>query len=361
MLTLVVKQPYARTSSATRVFKRQLVLSDPRFLIGFSPRGVSVLPPLYFHNGIRRLKMKISALLVIIGLPYVLSIAPTLATPESATIGVTTSTEDKSIFSNIEHEAHLLSLLRAGDFVALESATRQIQGKFEIGSLSDIELRNTYRQFLKIDTQDLARIEEWKNTVPDSYAAHLIPGVYFKRKGFDVRGDKSISQTPQENINKMRQYHKIARTELERSLELTKKPFLSIFHLLDIARSEGSKEDSWALIAAANKMLPSNSLARNRFMDSLSPRWGGSYEEMRQFISRSKDEGVSMIGLIQLEAIMYDDMAETYLARGDRQSAAKYYDRAVELAERVGGDFRKDWLPFSYTRCAQGLETRKYC
>jgi len=189
----------------------------------------------------------------------------------------------------------------------------------------------------------------------------LIRGVYFKRKGNDVRGDKYISQTPQENLDKMRQYHERAIAELRTSLTLTKKPFLSVFHLLDIIQSEGSKEDSLALIAAANEMLPSNTLARNRFMGSLTPRWGGSYKDMREFISRSKEEGVSTIGLFQLEAIMYDDMTATSITRGDKQSATKYFDRALELAERVGGDFRKDWLPFANTPCAQRLELQKYC
>jgi hypothetical protein len=273
---------------------------------------------------------------------------------------VTTSTAAAPI-SNGHDQKELLALLRAQEFETLESATRQVQEKFEKGALSDIQLRNTYRQFYDLDEQDLAKIKEWKKTVPASYAAHLILGVYFKRKGFDARGDKYISQTPQENIDRMRQYHESAITELGKSLKLTEKPFLSVFHLLDLSKSGGSKEESRALVLAANKMLPSNTLARNRFMKTLTPRWGGSHEEMKQFIAQSKEEGVSTVGLIQLEAIMYDDMAATSLAQGDRQKATTYLFQAVALAQRVGGDSRTDWLPFADSPCAQRLEIQSYC
>lgn len=190
------------------------------------------------------LKMNSTVLLIIVlALSSILHVASTLAMPKSAMIAVTTFAENEPILSNnIEDEERLLILLKTRDFVALESAIMQIQAKFEAGSLSEIELRNTYRLFLNIDEQDLAKIEEWEKANPSSYAAHVIRGVYFKRKGFDVRGGKVISQTPQENLDKMQQYHEIAITELRRSLKLTQKPFLSMFHLLDIAKFAGNRE-----------------------------------------------------------------------------------------------------------------------
>lgn len=108
-------------------------------------------------------------------------------------------------------------------------------------------------------------------------------------------------------------------------------------------------------------MLPSNTLARNRFMMSLTPRWGGSYEEMKQFIAQSKTEEVSPSGISQLEAIMYDDMAMTYLEQRDRQNATTYFLKALALAQSVGGDFRKDWLFFANIHVCGDQDLKKYC
>jgi tetratricopeptide (TPR) repeat protein len=265
------------------------------------------------------------------------------------------------IVSHAQDGEDLLSLLKAGEFESLESATRQIQVKFENGTLSEIELRNAFRQFYNLAEHSLVQLDEWKIKVPDSYAAHLIRGTYLKRKGFEARCEKYISETPRENIEKMRQYYEIAMPELGKSLKLTEKPFLSVFHLLQISMTGGHKNDSWALVVAANKMLPSNTLARNRFMISPQPRWGGSYEEMRKFIGMSKEEGVSQVGLMQLEAIMYDDIGYTLFERGHKERAAKWFGRALELAQRVGGEFRKDFLGFSNRHGCQEPDLQKYC
>jgi tetratricopeptide (TPR) repeat protein len=246
-----------------------------------------------------------------------------------------------------QNGTQLLRLLEAGDFNRLESATKQIQSEFENGSLSEIELRNIYRPFYNLNTETLANVREWERKFPTSYAAHLIRGTYYKRRGMKARGTKYISETPQENIRMMHEYYKIAKTELNASLELTGKPFLSVFHLLTISMDEGSKETSLALLMSANKMLPNNTLVRNRFMISLEPRWGGSYEEMNNFIAKSQEEGLNAAGLMQLKAIMYNDMGDTAQEAGDKRSSIEYFSKALELANRVGGEFRKDFLSHS--------------
>ncbi len=270
-------------------------------------------------------------------------------------------TPTRTSISNEYYETGLFPLLKAQEFETLESATRQVQERFENGTLSEIQLRNIYRQFYDLDEETFAKVEEWEKTIPRSYAAHLIRGVHFKRKAADARGGKYISQTPPDKIQRMQQLDEIAFTELSNSLDLTEKPFLSVFQLLEISKSRGDKELSRGLVIAANKMLPSNTLARGRYMASLKPRWGGSYEEMEQFIAQSKKEEVSLIGLSQLEAIMYDDMGMTYWEQGDMQNARKYFLHALELAHSIGGDFRKDWLVFTNDYICGDKDLKKYC
>lgn len=265
------------------------------------------------------------------------------------------------VASFAQNGTKLLGLLKARDFKNLESATKQIQSKFENGELSEIELRNTYRQFYNLDQETLDKVQEWKSKFPASYAAHLIRGTYFKRKGFDAREDKYISEIPQENIEKMHQYHEIAKIELNTSLKLTRKPFLSVFHLLEISQSDGDKKTSLALLASGNKMLHSNTLVRNRFIRSLEPRWGGSYAQMKDFVAKSKAEGVSAVGIMQLEAIMYDDMGFTLIESGDTRAAIENFLKALELGRRVGGEFRKDFLINSNYYSCREPALKKYC
>lgn len=260
-----------------------------------------------------------------------------------------------------QNGTELLGLLKARDFKNLESSTNKIQTKFETGALSDIELRNTYRPFYNLDQESLDKVEEWEGKIPGSYAAHLVRGICLKRKGTDARGDKWISETPPENIKKMEQYFEIAKSELNASLKLTPKPFLSVFHLLQISAMTGDKETSSTLLASANKILPSNTLVRNRFMVFLEPRWGGSYAQMKEFIAKSKEEGASADGIMQLEAIMYNDMGAMAMLRGDKRLAIENVSKALELGQRVGGEFRKDFLECSNYYSCREPDLKKYC
>lgn len=266
-----------------------------------------------------------------------------------------------TITSFAQDDANLLAMLKAREFEKLESATMQIQSKFESGALTDIELRNIYRQFYNINGEVLNNIQEWKDKYPSSYAPYLIKGTCFKRIGLDVRGGKYISDTPIENLKKMHEYHGIAKSELNSSLKLTKKPFLSVFHLLDISQTEGDAKTSLELLELANRMLPDNTLARNRYMCSLEPRWGGSYEQMKDFINKSKTEGVSSVGIMQLEAIMYDDMGFAAMERDEKRVAVEHFSKALERGQRVGGEFQKDFLKHSCYYSCQEPALKKYC
>jgi hypothetical protein len=175
------------------------------------------------------------------------------------------------------------------------------------------------------------------------------------------QGDKYISETPRENIEKMEQYVEKAKLELNASLKLTPKPFLSIFHLIDISGLEGDRKSSSTLLEYANKVLPGNTLARGRYMHYLTPRWGGSYEQMQSFIAQSRREGVDSAGIMQLEAIMYDDMGFSAHERNDRAAAIEYFAKALELGQRIGGEFRKDFLTYSDHYSCREPELNKYC
>jgi tetratricopeptide (TPR) repeat protein len=159
----------------------------------------------------------------------------------------------------------------------------------------------------------------------------------------------------------MHQNFEIAKIELNSSLKLTRKPFLSIFHLLDISQHDGDDKTSLALLKQANEMLPSNTLVRNRFIEGLEPRWGGSYEQMKDFIKKSKAEGVSAVGIWQLMAITYDDMGFTLMEHGDTGAAIENFLKALELGQRVGGEFRKDFLSHSCYYSCREPALKKYC
>ncbi|NEQ33490.1 MAG: DUF4034 domain-containing protein, partial [Leptolyngbya sp. SIO4C5] len=236
------------------------------------------------------------------------------------------------------------------------------QERFENSEVTEIELRNLYRLFYKLDAAERSNLDKWIEKYPSSYAAHLARGIYYKRLGQAARGYEFIAETSQKEIDAMLVNFEIAESELISSLALTEKPFLSIFHLSTIMGHLCRKQELKKLLDDANKILPLNTLMRNRYQFYLSPKWCGSHDEMKAFIQQAKDANLPESHILQLKAIMEDDMASLSLSNGDRARAVVHYMKALNLAERVGGSFQEDWLFSSnYNRCRVPELKKRYC
>jgi len=254
-----------------------------------------------------------------------------------------------------------LDLLNAGNYSELDQALTALQRDFESGKASEIELRDAYRPFYDLEGESVKRMEQWVARMPSSYPAHLVKGIWFKRRALDKRGTDYVQLTPPELLVAARDLHGIAQKELEASLKLTAKPYISVFHLMGISWVQGSRKESADLLDRGNRMLPSNTLLRNRYMSTLAPRWGGSYEEMARFIIQSKSNGAPAESVTQLEAIMHEDAGHSLMERGETESAVPHLRQALELAAQVRPDFRQEWLGSANYYSCRVPELKKYC
>ncbi|WP_035061234.1 hypothetical protein [Andreprevotia chitinilytica] len=259
-------------------------------------------------------------------------------------------------------EPDLLGKLDAHNFVELGSVLNGLQKNFEAGYSSETALRNTYRPFYKLSEKQELALRQWVKVAPTSYPAHLALGIFLKKAGQDARGQRYISETPKENIDEMERLFALSRAEFGISLGLTNKPYLTVFHLLDISIAEGDEKTTEMLLAQANRIFPGNRLARTRYLVSLEPRWGGSYLKMKQFIADTKKQGVDQGGILQLEAILYQDLGQTAWEAGDDKGATINFLAALDRAKKIGGSFRQDWLYESMIHVCSGTsEYQEYC
>lgn len=252
-------------------------------------------------------------------------------------------------------------LLQDNNVTELETLLAGVQRRFEDGELTEIELRNAYRPFYDLDEGAARNLAKWASSSPRSYAAHLALGIYLKRRGIDARGDKYIADTSREAMEQVSVYYRMAAEELRFSMTLTKKPYLSTFHLLTISMQFGDRDTSIAMLRRAKAILPSNSLVRNRYAISLTPRWGGSYEQLAKFISDTKGESVPENVVLQLEAIEHDDKGHTLEEQHQHDSAMEHFRQALALATRVGGSFGKDFLTTSRHYGCSGQNAPALC
>ena len=139
-------------------------------------------------------------------------------------------------------------LLRNSDFQRLEQYFSGMQSRFRSGRASAEELRNAFRAFYPTDRSLAPQYDAWVNKYPKSYAARVARGIYYKKVGYEERGGKYISETSEGQIAKMDQAMRNAIGDFGASIKLDPKPFLSYFHMIDIASSYAGIAQSGRLI-----------------------------------------------------------------------------------------------------------------
>ena len=261
----------------------------------------------------------------------------------------------------IEQNKDIHSLLNSNNNAALENYLGGIQKKFEKGELTEIELRNTYRPFYELNAVEESNLRAWALNAPNSYSSHLALGIFYKRKGAAARGVQYISETSKEAIDEMVRYYNLSEKEFRLSLQLTKKPYLTVFHMLEIACDNGERETLDSLLNMGNEALPSNSLVRLRYEGCLLPRWGGSYEKVDRFIAENEKQGTASATIKMLKAQKYDDMGLTFYEQRNYAAGNEQFRKALILGKEVGGTFSFEFLKFSQEYLCNGPNPSAFC
>jgi tetratricopeptide (TPR) repeat protein len=115
-------------------------------------------------------------------------------------------------------------------------------------------------------------------------------------------------------------------------LSLSHKPLLSYYHALDESLVQGNSKTSRRFLELATKIDPDSFIVRDKFIDSLRLRWGGTVAPMCAFLDDCRKENLSAAHLKALEAIVLDEqgwvdenVTAAYIA------AERDYRRAVAL------------------------------
>ena len=134
-------------------------------------------------------------------------------------------------------QRQVVSLLEQRDYPELERVLGGLQLAFEADESASASLENAYHAFDKVPRGADAAFNEWAKKYPSSYVALTARGSYFYYQGLDARGTAYFRNTPAKNIRAMRSYLGWARLDLEHSLTLTTKPYLSRMTLMSIDRA----------------------------------------------------------------------------------------------------------------------------
>ncbi len=235
-------------------------------------------------------------------------------------------------------QREIVTLLAQQDIAALERVLGGYQQAFEADAGASVKLENAFRSFRKVPRSAEGTINEWVKSLPSSYAALLARASFYTYQGLEARGNTSNNDTPEENMRTMRIFLEKAHTDLQRSLALTPKPYLSRRILMVVTRTTGEINDAKAHYAEAVKLAPQSVELRIAHIGNLAPQWGGSYPEMEAFAAASRTQLTDPKAADRVAARIPAARGQERVRQHDPSKALGFYNEAVALDASASAD-----------------------
>jgi Zn-dependent protease with chaperone function/TPR repeat protein len=185
-------------------------------------------------------------------------------------------------------QRQIAELLEKRDYAGLEGILGGRQLAFENNPKTSRQLEQAFEIFAKIPRHSEVALSEWVKTAPSSYSARVARGGFYLSRGIEERGEDLFSDTSKGHIDAMEAYFDQSLDDLERSLRLSQRPYLSRRYMMAIMLRTGSREELKANYLEALRLAPGSVETRLAYMRSLEPRWGGSYQQMEAFVAESR-------------------------------------------------------------------------
>jgi tetratricopeptide (TPR) repeat protein len=229
----------------------------------------------------------------------------------------------------------ILGHLRRREFSILDRMLTTYEKQTEKNVLYEFNAQVAFRAFAVPDQSVQPLLEEWIKGSPNSYAAHLALGEYFKGQGFRSRGSRYANQTSEQQFAMMEADYKQAIPEVTAALKLDTKLMEGYCLLMKMAMAMGDDNSYVSVASTALHQTPSSFVVREQIMRHLQPRWGGSETAMAKFANDSQVYIGNNPELAVLEGYVAWNMALGLDEAGKSEEAI----RAETEALKRGGDY----------------------
>lgn len=222
-------------------------------------------------------------------------------------------------------------LFDAGDYASLDSSLAAIQGSFEASSANDRRSMDAFA--LAKRAGDEARLDEWVEHSPSSYAARLARAEYQYAAGRSARGTDWSSKTTDEQFRQMGARFAAARKDLDSALKMNPNLVGAYCLRIDIANASGEAAAEDAAIADALARFPHSYMVYDHTLAAKRPRWGGSYREMERFARQATTENPGDLAMVSLFGEIYADQANAAIMDDRYGLGLQLYLRASAYGE----------------------------
>ncbi len=175
------------------------------------------------------------------------------------------------------------TLLRKGNYDALEARFAALEQAATKGDMSDQLISRAYSSFAVIDPKLEKRLERWVRAKPDSHRPYIATGFYYRNLGWHYRGSRYAHETSDKRVNLMGDNFRIAETNFKAALERRPNSGVAYGGLINMQMAAGDEETIRALFLEGIQAAPDSFSIRRSVFGALLPWWGGHRQDPAMF------------------------------------------------------------------------------
>lgn len=228
------------------------------------------------------------------------------------------------------------TLLKEKKFAAVEDELADKLRRVDAGTYEDFTLYSEVKEAASEDAALEPILAEWVAHSPKSYVAILLKASNHVNLGYKRRGGDFADKTSSEQVSAMQTEFVKAASEASAAIKLNSNTAMAHAVLIRIARAVGGLEVTKMLLVEAEKNNPKNFSAKWQAISGLSPRWGGSFDELDAFVSMVKRGSLDAAKKRRLEYAVEMEKASHFDAiTKEKKKAAVHYRAASNLCSEA--------------------------
>lgn len=235
-----------------------------------------------------------------------------------------------SFWSSAGQPVHAAEELPFGTLQAIELLQQRDFGRLEERLTGGEEIWGRYSYLFDYSDPAIeAELNAWVAANAQSALPYLARATYYQHIGYLRRGSKFKGATNPLQVEEMLHYNNLATEDYQRALQINPKIGPAYAALMEIATSRGDDRAAEQLRRAGLAQVPDSQTIHAINLWRLHPRWGGSYQELADYIASLRARFPDHSSFKFLNGYANTIAAEQFLNARDYERALLNLNRAI--------------------------------
>ncbi|SFV62345.1 TPR domain protein [hydrothermal vent metagenome] len=222
-----------------------------------------------------------------------------------------------------------MQLLNDEKYNLLDKKLTRLQEEYEKNPATERNLLWSLLSFENSDPSLENKLEVWVEKKGNSIFPHLVLAMYHSHLGWLSRGTRWSKDTTSQQFAKMKAHFRKANDELKWVID--KNPRVSIAYAMLLSVTQSKKQIN-RYYKEGLQNNPLSSVIRTSFLSHLLPKWGGSFEEIKILLEKTRMLYKQNPALVIQEGFLEyakGDKAFTSGSKTAYEDALKYLNKAI--------------------------------